>query len=758
MSDCRDKQIERLLYPYELGMLSEQEAERVELHILDCDSCREKVAHLSRAMEVVRRSDELKQHIRKLDEADTVIEKAPVSRSNIWRIAAPVAAAILLIVFLLDWQIDIRPGQKAVAAQNRLVILPFSNDADPADSSRIGEITANLLITDFTESRFIQVVSRERLFDVQRQLELSDTTRQFEADALRIARATDARWVMTGRILQTTPQLIVSAQIIDVATGDTYISKRIQGAKDDQIFAVVDSLSAQVKSELALPDEAEHEFDPAVADVTTHSADAYRHYVEGVKDYLKYYYDDAVKDFDKALQYDSTFAMAYYYLSQLKDRKLIQKALDYSDQANFREKLYIRAAYESVNNNGEAVIPLLRRLIERYPDEKVAHFRIGYYFYIFHEYDSSIAHMQTALDLDPHFAAPLNILAYVYEVKDETEKSLEALDRYIKLVPEEATPYYSKGNILARHGDLAGAIETYKISLERKADFTAATYSMAMMYLFIPDFDSSAAYCRRLMSAEHPVDRASGRYILSLNEIFKGNTAAALSILDDAIAADRLEGYTGHEREVIALACLTEAWLYAERNQFDAAMTAMDSCDVYSQRREENVYFNPHVVRALLLIDNGFYGKAQTEIDNLRELFSITEKGFTAADFCEGYLELAKGNADEALRIFDSNEARIRDFIHEIVSARAEIETGKYPEAINRLERIEHTYTRWRAFWWPWTQRLPYYLGRAYEANGDTEQAIAQYQYLIVNWGHTDITIADVEDARRRLDKLQNRL
>jgi tetratricopeptide (TPR) repeat protein len=48
-----------------------------------------------------------------------------------------------------------------------------------------------------------------------------------------------------------------------------------------------------------------------------------------------------------------------------------------------------------------------------------------------------------------------------------------------------------------------------------------------------------------------------------------------------------------------------------------------------------------------------------------------------------------------------------------------------------------------------------YYLGRAYEKSGWKDKAIAQYETFLYIWKNADPGIEEIEDAKRRLTKLQ---
>ena len=75
---------------------------------------------------------------------------------------------ILVLLFLIfkPFKFEISPEKKATAEENTLAIMYFDNLVDPADSTKLGEIITNLLITDLTESQYLRVVSSQRLYDI----------------------------------------------------------------------------------------------------------------------------------------------------------------------------------------------------------------------------------------------------------------------------------------------------------------------------------------------------------------------------------------------------------------------------------------------------------------------------------------------------------------------------------------------------------------------------------------------------------------
>lgn len=146
---------------------------------------------------------------------------------------------------------------------------------------------------------------------------------------------------------KTDPTLALVSEISDAATGEILASRRITAEDGEDLFSVTDRLSVQIKQDLSLPAQATSEEDRPVADVTTHSPEAYRHYLDGYDYMFKFYFGDAQESFRKAPEFDSTFAMAHYRLAYLRgaseSEEAIARAVEYSDHASWKEKQYIEA-------------------------------------------------------------------------------------------------------------------------------------------------------------------------------------------------------------------------------------------------------------------------------------------------------------------------------------------------------------------------------------------------------------------------------
>jgi TolB-like protein len=235
---------------------------------------------------------------------------------------------------------------------------------------KLGEIITNLLITDLSESRYVSVVSSQRLYDILKLMGKEGVKRVDRSVAAEVATRAKSRRMLLGDILTVEPRIVITTQLVDVKSGRVEASQRVTGDAGQDVFPLVDRLAVEIRNDPTLPAAAAQEPDRAVADVTTHSREAYRFYLEGCDYFYKLNPTEAEKSFRKAIEHDPTFAMAYYMLSKILDIewgsrrkvKMIEKAISTYDRFKaalglFAGKAYylLGLAYERSGMNNKAV-------------------------------------------------------------------------------------------------------------------------------------------------------------------------------------------------------------------------------------------------------------------------------------------------------------------------------------------------------------------------------------------------------------------
>jgi len=193
-----------------------------------------------------------------------------------------------------------------------LAILPFKNNVSDPELAWLGSGLADLLTTNFAQLGGLQVVGRQRLYDLL--LEEGRTEEEEIPDQLAtaVARASGARAMLWGTVSGTAEDLVIDAQIIDVETGAVQDAERIRG---DDVFAMVDSLTARLVAGLGRPGDRRAR-PPRLSALGTRDLRALGAFHEGVALERAGRHGEAAVSFERAAEQDTTFMLPLLRLTR----------------------------------------------------------------------------------------------------------------------------------------------------------------------------------------------------------------------------------------------------------------------------------------------------------------------------------------------------------------------------------------------------------------------------------------------------------
>jgi len=732
-----------------------QELERIASKTLAKEK-EERYQHIDDLLADLRREKKTLEYVKTTQIPPEVIAPKPKKKVLPFIIPASIVFVLILMFLILKpFKFQIAPEEKAIAEENSLAIMYFENMVDPEDNDRTAQMITALLITDLSESQYMRVVSRQRLYDILKLLGKEDLKVIDKTVASEVAGKAGVKWILTGSILQTEPNFVLTSDISEAETGGILTTQRIAGEEGEDLFAVVDKLSAEIKNDLSLPEAAKKELDRPVADVTTHSPEAYRYYLEGVDYGFKLYWAEAEKSLEKALELDSTLVMAYYYLAGLKGseeaKRLLTKAMKYLDKASEKEKHYIKGLYAFRSGDYLQAIEECQKIIERYPDEKEVFWTMGQiYQFAINNLDKAIYYHNKVIQIDPLYKIAYNSLAYAYDDIGDFEKSIWAINKYISLAPDEANPYDSRGEIYAFNGKIEQAIESFREAEKRKPGFSLV--HIGHMYLFKRDYAIAESCYKELASSSEKETRSQGRTYLSLIPLYQGKLEEALKVLDDGIAADRMEGV----KEEQADKHFKKATIYRDKKNLHLALEETKKAMEISQSIHPGFPASYWEYYVRLLAENKEIAKAEEAGLALKK--EIEEKDQSLIYlyyYALGFIEWSKGNLDVSLSEFEKLGQATPDFWAHFTLAEAYLKSDRLGEAVTEFEKVLSRYDESRAFSAIRAVKAYYLLGLAYERSGWNKKAIEKYEEFLDIWKSADPGIPEVEDAKSRLEKLR---
>jgi DNA-binding SARP family transcriptional activator/TolB-like protein len=214
-----------------------------------------------------------------------------------WVPAAVLLGLAAVILAVLARNSETTPALDA----NKIVIVPFRTSGVDSSLKYLGEGIVDLIAPMLTgEGGLIGVDSRTAISTWNRVTRNRDGT----AEAARqVARELGAGLVLSGSVVETGRRLTLTGNVISGQTGETRPLASVS-ASVDSVDGLVDAFVRQLLTRQSGVAEA------SVAAVTSQSLPAIRAYLDGRAAYRRADEDRAVESFSRALDIDSTFALA----------------------------------------------------------------------------------------------------------------------------------------------------------------------------------------------------------------------------------------------------------------------------------------------------------------------------------------------------------------------------------------------------------------------------------------------------------------
>jgi class 3 adenylate cyclase/tetratricopeptide (TPR) repeat protein len=648
-----------------------------------------------------------------------------------------------LYVVIKDRGRSFAPGE-AVAedAAPGLAVLPFSVQGAGLDEWREGMV--DLLSTNLDGAGGLRAIDSRTV--LARWREVAGDEDPDLATALEVGRRAGARYTLLGSIVSIGDGVRLTADVYDVNGGAKLGSGTVEGAQDS-VFALVDRLSIEVLR--AIGGDPAAAGSVSLARATTTSLPALKAFMEGEVLYRHGDFEAAVPAYERAVEADSTFALALFRLSTAYGwaesitselaTGAIERAARFAERLPEREALLVQTelALQRGTLDGFESAQLATR---RYPDDPEAWYALGEMIYHYSDQanekrQDSDAAFARALQLDPGFApAWIHRSDLAFNAYGDSARAHAFTDSLALLAPQ---------SLFVERARLAWQL--------LYADSTAAEHAWAALDTtsFSP-FSLIAAqlWSNRFLPAQ---ERASeiqqrrgeaganwGAVTSAWAGMGRGRQGAALQALQAPNLRPRWGPYTAY-------------WYHAQGMPLppDAvdrvlATTAIDSTD------SSSLFF-----AAAWALDRGRSADHAALVRRIRGLSArqlatgdSTAAGMTGAmvDALEGYGDLRAGRREDALRKLQAVRPRISGNLGEWTvnltigwwTGSLLVDLGRPAEAAPYFGSFLNT---------PLAQLE---LGKIYEGLGDREKALGAYEEFVNAFDSPDPEVVALAEEGRQ--------
>ncbi len=609
---------------------------------------------------------------------------------------------------------------------------------------------SGLLITALEQSQQIEVLTRTRMFDILRQINKDSSSRYIDETAARgICKYANVSALTIATLRKLGKLYTIDLKILDVRNDRYLYTDKEQGEGQESILAMIDKIAARTRKCLKESDMQIKIKSVRIADISTTNFEAHRHYFHGIELFEKQSYPTAANEFEKAVSIDSSFGLAYLWLTytdlegfdKLKS-KYLHKALALMDRIPEKERYFLLALQAKQEQGLEAGLAVFRQMEQRYPDDKEMLYKTAYWNYYLGHFSIAEEYLNKVLALDPTHQRALNRLTMVYSEFGQHEKEYEAAKHFVSLDGSDLS-YHSLARASAFSGHTEQGISLLNKARELDPGRAGITTFIAAIYTHLAQFDKAESELKKLVDANQlPQTKLTGYHSLSFNYYpYLGKYRDALQALD--ICKDLWKQINKNDTTNFG------RWMEKKKYLMTARTLNINSMNLEKNKRRK-IAPGTHYYGFLPII-NTFLGDYDVEQLNSDDIPEPTAR-------CIRSLILMQQNCDKAEYFADSllitwSPWGFPIFIN-YQRAVCLYQNDKFEKALYYLDKLQKRWniTGVRSVFYPKSILLQ---AQIYEKMNDRARAIEKYQQFLDLWKDADPDLPDLIEAKTQYAKLK---
>jgi TolB-like protein/class 3 adenylate cyclase/tetratricopeptide (TPR) repeat protein len=297
-----------------------------------------------------------------------------------------------------------------------IAVLPFDNLSGEASYERLADGITEDIISDLSRFHDLFVIARNSTF----------VYKDKPTDIRQVARELGVQYVIEGSLQAENHRVRITAQLIDAATGNHVWSEQYERPLDD-VFAIQDEVTSAIAASLpgfhGVLARARRELARRKPPIDLQAYDYYTLGIEHKHRFTETDNNKAKEFFHKALNLDPNFARAHIGLAwaHLLD-------IDFG---------WTKSRQQSM----EHLINATRKAIALDPYDGEARMAFGIYYQYLNDFARAVEEIDQSVELNPSSADQLAQAAWVLTRAGEPERSLELMERAVRLNPHHPDWY-----------------------------------------------------------------------------------------------------------------------------------------------------------------------------------------------------------------------------------------------------------------------------------------------------------------------------
>lgn len=391
---------------------------------------------------------------------------ARTSATKPWRPAVLIGAVCVAVLAIAaaTYLFFVHSGQTSI---DSLAVLPFVNASSDSSTEYLSDGMTESIINELSQLPGLVVMSRSSVFHYKGK----------DPDPREAGRQLGVKAVLTGRVMQQGRDLVISAELVNVANNSHIWGGRYNRKLAD-LVSVQDELSREISKNLGA--RLGMEESRQLSRGRTESSEAYQEYLKGKFHWNKRRADDlrkAVDYFTQAIEIDPNYALAYAGLASTyvimpqyagaqmaevipKVKAAAQKAIELDP--TLAEPRAVLGLAKQIEWDWEEGAKEFKRAIELNPNYPTAHQWYSICLRQQGKIEQSLDEIRRAQELDPLSPVIIQNVAEIYMALHRYDEAFEQARKMLELDPNFIGAHLDLGYLYAREGRFEDAIREFE--------------------------------------------------------------------------------------------------------------------------------------------------------------------------------------------------------------------------------------------------------------------------------------------------------
>jgi len=349
-----------------------------------------------------------------------------------WKLALSVGVAAIVIAGAGLFYVR-RPH--ALTEKDSIVLADFENKTG---DDVFDETLKQALAVDLGQSPFLNILSERKITATLLLMGRERTQRVTGEIAREVCQRVGSKAMLEGVISSLGNEYVIDLNAINCASGDILVADQVRSSGKNEVLKAIDKSASVLRSKLGESLASVQKFSTPVEEATTPSLEALKAYSIGRKVFFQSGDAVALPYFERAVELDPNFAMAYASLDvgyrnlgqATRASENANKAFNLRARVSERERYRISAGYQTdVTGELEKARQTYELWRQSYPRDAIPPGNLGDLYMRLGQWEKALRETQEGNRLEPNSAVYNSNLAQIQLALNRTEEARATLNQ-----------------------------------------------------------------------------------------------------------------------------------------------------------------------------------------------------------------------------------------------------------------------------------------------------------------------------------------